>query len=67
MDDLSYERGALAALEAFRDASIAFKNNMNAEEDPHGAMLEILNDVIEEQRRSVTALTILDGFSKRVK
>lgn len=65
MDDLSYEQGALAALESFRDASLAFKHEMNAEDDPHEAMIDILQTVIDEQRRSVLALTILDGFSRK--
>jgi hypothetical protein len=67
MDDLSFEQGALAALESFRDASLAFKLEMNAEADPHAALLEVLENVIDEQRRSVLALTILDGFSRKVR
>jgi hypothetical protein len=66
MDDLSYEKGALAALESFRDASLAFKNEMNSDDDPHAAMIEVLQTIIDEQRRSVLALTILDGFSRKV-
>lgn len=65
MDDLSYEQGALAALESFRDAALAFKHEMNADDDPHQTMVDILQTVIDEQRRSVLALTILDGFSRK--
>lgn len=66
MDDLSYEQGALAALESFRASATDFATEFNGEENPHAALLEILDMVIAEQRRSTMALAIWTNYSKKV-